>query len=170
MSKLAVLGSTNIVKLKAVEEVLSPYGYVAKGENVDSLVGSQPKTDEETIRGAINRAKALTSGDLRLGLEAGVQLMNGTLFLINYGALISETGKVYLAGGTRIPLPDVIKDKIFEEDLELADAMDSYFKTNDIKHHEGAVGYFTSNLVKRVDIFTHIVRLLYGQYLKEEEK
>jgi inosine/xanthosine triphosphatase len=165
MSKRAVVGSGNIVKIEAVRQVLEPFGYEVVGEAVDSLVSDQPLTDEETIKGALNRAQNCSEADLKIGLEAGVMLIGDTLFLTNYGALISGNGKEYFAGGARIPLPDVIKDLILNKRIELAEAMDYYFKTEDIKHNEGAVGYFTNNVVKRVDLFVHIVKLLYGQYL-----
>ena len=47
--------------------------------------------------------------------------------------------------------------------------MDAFLKTEDIKHKEGAIGFFTKNLVKRKDIFVHIVKLLYGQYLRRKK-
>ena len=86
------------------------------------------------------------------------------LFLTNFGVLIDQDNNVYKAGGTRIVLPEEIKKMIFEEHLELSDAMEKHFKTVDIKHHQGAIGYFTDGLVVRMDIFEHIVKLLYGQY------
>ena len=86
------------------------------------------------------------------------------MFLVNWGVLIDEADNVYYAGGTRIPLDDFIKDKLFKEGFELADVMDEYLNTNGIKYKEGAIGYYTSNYIKRKDIFVHIVKLLYGQY------
>lgn len=165
MSRLVVVGSTNKVKIEAVKKALTPYGYEVRGEAVESFVSNQPLSDEETIKGAHNRASNCSSGNLKIGLEAGVALIQDKLFLTNYGVLISSNGKEYMAGGARIPLPDVIKDLIINQGMELANAMDFYFKTEDIKHNEGAIGYFTSNVVKRVDLFVHIVKLLYGQYL-----
>lgn len=159
------LGSKNIVKVTAVKEILEPLGYEVIGLDVDSQVGAQPKNDKETITGAYNRANALPEDGLRIGLEAGVEELEGILYLTNWGALIDENSKVYKAGGTRLPLPKEIATLIMEKGYELSDAMNLYFSTQDIKHKNGAIGYFTCDLVKRVDIFTHIVKLLYGQYL-----
>ncbi len=166
--KKAYLGSTNPVKLQATKEVLSDYEVI--GLNVDSKVSNQPKSDEETLTGAINRAKALPSGGIRIGLEAGVCVELDRLYLVNFGALIGEDGKIYTAGGTRIELPLFVKDKIFNEGMELADIMGEVFKDNDIRKKQGAIGVFTCGLVERVDIFTHIVKLLYGQYLYDRSK
>lgn len=158
------LGSQNIVKLAAVEEVLSDYEVI--GLKVDSGVGSQPLSDLETIRGALNRANALPKDGLRMGLEAGVEIHNNILFLVNWGVLIDTDDNIYYAGGTRIPMDSFIKDKLFIEKKELADVMDEFLNTKDIKHKEGAIGFFTNNQIKRKDIFIHIVKLLYGQYLR----
>ena len=87
------------------------------------------------------------------------------MFLINWGVLIDEDNNVYYAGGTRIPLPKYIGERLYNEDVELADVIDNSFNREDIKHQEGTVGILTNNYVKRVDIFIHIVKLLYGQYL-----
>jgi inosine/xanthosine triphosphatase len=162
MSKV-YLGSLNRVKIEAVQTVLQDYEVI--GIEVDSTVGIQPFTDEETINGAYHRALGLPKNSLRFGLEAGVQMVGKMMYLVNWGVMIDESDCLYFAGGTRIPLPDFVKDKLLSEKTELAVVMDEYFKTNDIKHNQGAIGVFTNNLVQRVDIFIHIVKLLYGQYL-----
>jgi inosine/xanthosine triphosphatase len=157
------VASLNPAKLNAVKEVLSNFEVI--GNKVDSGVGAQPLTDNETISGAYNRAKALPNNTLRIGLEAGITKHNDIYYLINWGVMISPEGQIFYAGGTRIPLPSGIVNRIIDEKMELSDVMDEHLKTSDIRSREGAIGYFTSNLVKRTDIFTHIVKLLYGQYL-----
>lgn len=166
MSKVYI-GTTNIVKISAIQEVLNDENVI--GMNVSSGVSPQPKSDEETMQGALNRAKALPSGHLRFGLEAGVEIHNSKVFLINWGVLIDEKDNIYYGGGTRLPLPDVIGKRLFSEDVELAEVVDEYYNRDDIKHQEGAVGILTNNYVRRVDIFIHIVRILYGQYLHSKE-
>lgn len=161
------LGSLNNVKLDAVKEVLN--NYLVIGLNVDSKVGAQPLSDAMTIEGARRRAEALPKDGLRIGLEAGVELHNDILFLVNWGVLLDEADNIYYAGGTRIPLEAFIKDKLFKEKLELATVMDEYLQTEDIKHKEGAIGYYTKNEVIRKDIFVHIVKLLYGQYKRRND-
>ena len=161
---IVYLGSTNMVKLQAVKEVFADYEVIPVA--VDSKVSKQPLSDTETIEGALNRAMALPRKGLRFGLEAGVHLHNDILFLVNWGVLIDDEDNIYYAGGTRIPLPDFVKRKLVDEKQELALVMDDYLNREDIRSHEGAIGYFTHSQVKRKDIFVHIVKLLYGQYLK----
>jgi inosine/xanthosine triphosphatase len=165
MSKKAYLGSSNKVKVAATKKVLEPLEYDVVSIQAKSMVDNQPKSDEETITGAINRARELPSDGLRIGLEAGVQYHLGKLFLTNWGALIDEQETIYIAGGTRIPLPKEIEFKIINEHKELAIAMEEFTSVKDIRSKQGAIGIFTQDFVKREDIFIHIVKLLYGQYL-----
>ena len=104
------VGSQNKVKVGAVEDVLSEFCYEVIGVAVDSKVDSQPKSDYETITGAFNRANALPKDGLRIGLEAGVELLDNILYLTNFGVLIDDEENIYKAGGTRLPLPKEIKD------------------------------------------------------------
>lgn len=162
------LGSLNKVKLAATREVMKDYEVI--GLSVESGVGNQPLSDEETIKGAYNRARMLPGDGLRIGLEAGVQTHGDKLFLVNWGVLIDEEGEAYYAGGTRIPLPEFIKDGLAGGEKELSEIMNAYLRTSDINQKEGAVGHFTASMVTRKDIFTHIVKLLYGQYTKRRSE
>lgn len=166
----AYIGSKNVAKVNAVKQILEPLGYEVISLDAPSNVSNQPKDDLETITGAFNRASFLPKDGLRIGLEAGVEILDGDLFLTNYGILIDENNNVYKAGGTRIVLPDILRKGIFEDGLELSDAMEKYFGEHNIKNRNGAIGFLTCNQVERIEIFTHIIKLLYGQYLYEVNK
>jgi non-canonical (house-cleaning) NTP pyrophosphatase len=161
--KNVIVGSMNRNKVNGVREVLEPLGYQVYGKEVSSNDSNQPKSDAETITGAVNRAYNLKEGFLRIGLEAGVHYESGVMYLVNWGALVDEEENVFIAGGTRIPLPKEIENLI-NSGLELKDAMDVYFDEHGINEREGAIGYFTNNYLPRMEIFTHITKLLYGQY------
>jgi len=163
------VGSKNQVKVQAVKNILEPLGYAVISIDALSNVSNQPKTNKETLQGAFSRANSLPNDGLRIGLEAGVELIDDTLLLTNYGVLL-DNDNCYIAGGDVIKLPDIIKDAIFTEGLELSDAMGKYFLTLDIKHKEGAISYFTNGRVKRVEIFERITKLLIGEWEKENNK
>lgn len=160
------LGSTNAAKITAVIKAIP--GYEVIGIPIESKVRAQPLDDEETIKGAFHRAQQLPKDGLRIGLEAGVNMNNGILFMVNWGVLIDEDENVYYAGGTRIPLSEEIKQGILTEGKELSEVMGQVSDIVNIREKEGAIGYFTCNLVVRSDIFVHIVKLLYGQYLYKQ--
>lgn len=162
MSKKVVVGSLNKVKVNAIKAVFTDDTVI--GIDAHSLVSPQPIGEEETILGAINRAKeARCHGDLGIGLEGGVAKLPYGLFVINYGALVDEAGNIYLAGGARVPLPEEIARQI-DTGMELGDCMDQYTKRRGIRHEEGAVGVFTGNQVDRQAMFEQIGKMLYGQY------
>lgn len=166
--KYVYVASTNLTKVQAVRNILEPLGYQVIGVKGKSNVSNQPKSEAETLQGAINRALNLSDGYLKIGLEAGVEEVNGIMFLINYAAMVDEDENIYLAGGTRIPLPTEIRTHI-QAGLELKDAMEKVYNTTDINQKEGAIGFFTNNYVKRVEIFEHLIKLLYGQYLHQKK-
>lgn len=167
MSKIYI-GSQNPAKVNAAREVFS--GFQLIDIAADSGVSCQPKSDEETILGALNRAKSLPSDGLRLGLEGGVHFQNNMLFLVNWGVLIDESQNIYYAGGTRIPLPIEFNEPLLSGKKELAQLIDEYTSQKDIRSNEGSIGIFTKNLVVRKDIFVHICKLLYGQFLYKEKE
>ncbi len=102
-----VVGSKNKTKVGAVEKVWKDATITSL--SVPSGVAAQPFSDEETMQGAINRAKrALEEGEAQIGigLEGGVMKTEHGLFMCNWGALATSDGKIFVAGGARITLPD----------------------------------------------------------------
>ncbi|MCC3357995.1 DUF84 family protein [Bacillus sp. REN16] len=134
--------------------------------SVSSGVSAQPFSDEETIRGAINRAKSALEhvvADLGIGLEGGVAETEYGMFLCNWGAILDRDNETVIAGGARILLPDEITMEL-KKGIELGDVMEEFTKQKNIGKAEGAIGIFTNHYVNRNDMFTHVVKLLVGQY------
>lgn len=160
-----VVGSKNPAKLAAVEAIFPEVYLIAK--NVPSDVSEQPFSDHETLQGAINRAKACIVGEdtesFGIGLEGGVMYMDEQLYLCNWGALVTPEEKVYTASGARIPLPKSISTKL-QYGKELGDIIDVFAKKKDVRKNEGTIGIFTNELVSRQEMFSHVVRLLKGQW------
>lgn len=165
MIKIAV-GTTNRAKVAAVQAVFSDERYRIVPTEICSDVAAQPFSDEETRKGAINRAKhalAKEQADLGIGLEGGVVEMDDELWVCNWGALIDRNGTVIFAGGARFPLPRDVAEGV-RNGKELGEVMDEYTGKRNIRQKEGAVGVFTNGYVNRTDMFCHIVKLLAGQY------
>lgn len=158
-----VIGSTNKTKVEAVKNIFTNWTVIAK--SVPSGVSPQPIGDEETLQGAMNRAKAAQAserGSVGIGLEGGVMYIQNELYLCNWGALVDTNGTIYTASGARIKLPPSFQDDI-NRGCELSDIMNEYTKRHDIRFHEGAIGIFTNHLVLRAEMFSHVVKLLKGQ-------
>lgn len=158
-----VIGSTNQTKVKAVKTAFPKSSIHAIA--VSSGVAAQPIGDEETLIGAINRAKnvhkefPLTHA---IGLEGGVMYVQENLYLNSWGAIITPTGKLYTAAGARIPLPSEFSKEI-DRRIELGKLMDNFTKRENIGHHEGAIGIFTSSYLTRADLFAQVITILKGQ-------
>lgn len=161
-----IIGSKNPAKIKAVHAVFQSYQAEFTSLNVSSGVRDQPFSDEETIKGAINRAfAALKEGDgeIGIGLEGGVQETEYGLFLCNWGALVEEGKPPIVAGGARVPLPEAVAVRLLAGE-ELGPVMDDYTNKEDIRKKEGAVGIFTNGQISRSEMFAHVMKLLVGQY------
>ncbi|HLS35951.1 MAG TPA: DUF84 family protein [Bacillota bacterium] len=157
-----MVGSKNPTKIQAVEDVFTGYDVISI--DVSSDVSRQPFSDEETRLGAINRAKqAATNDDLGIGLEGGVMYLEDELYLCNWGALVTPQGDIFTASGGRIRLPKEI-DTQLQAGYELGDIMDHYANKQSVRSREGAIGIFTNNYVERAELFTHVVKLLKGQW------
>lgn len=157
-----IIGSKNPTKIKAVENIFLNTEIISL--DVPSQVSVQPFSDEETMNGAINRAKQCASYDaVGIGLEGGVMHIDDKLYLCNWGALATSEGKVYVASGARIPLPNEI-DVQLKAGFELGDLMDIYSEKQGVRNKEGAVGIFTKEFVTRHEMFAHVVKLLRGQW------
>lgn len=161
-----VIGSKNPAKIKAVQAAFQNERVELISVDVPSGVSNQPFSDEETIKGAINRAYAAVekgNGDIGIGLEGGVHETEYGMFLCNWGA-IAECGKpAIIAGGARILLPEAVASRLRIGE-ELGPVMDDFTNKEDIRKNEGAIGIFTNGQISRVDMFTHVTRLLVGQY------
>lgn len=161
--KIAI-GSTNKAKVKAVQAVFETADVTAI--SVPSGVSAQPCTDDETLRGAINRAKAAiikAESNIGIGLEGGVMELEDGMYLCNWGAMIDRKGISVSAGGARIKLPEEVAEGV-RKGSELSEVMDSYTKLHDVRSNQGAIGIFTNGLVERRKMFIHVLELLAGQY------
>jgi len=165
MIKIAI-GTMNPAKVSAVKSIFSSDKYELFPTDVPSNVAAQPFSDEETLKGAINRAEnALEKegADIAIGLEGGVVRTSDGLWVCNWGALVDRDGATVLAGGARFPLPREIADEVIGG-KELGDVIDLYTGKKDIRKREGAVGILTNGMIDRAEMFSHIVQLLAGQY------
>lgn len=167
----AAIASKNPAKINAVSSVLANLEWSVDLSAIDaeSEVSAQPFSQQETRQGAVNRASnALGDYDFAIGLEGGVYEMEGVLYLCNWGALAARDGRLFTAAGAQIPLPEEITAKL-RTGVELGPVMDDYANESGIRHHKGAIGILTDGLVNRGEMFSHVVKLLIGQYQRDSD-
>ncbi|SOC36625.1 DUF84 family protein [Ureibacillus acetophenoni] len=172
---LVSIGTKNRAKTAAVTNIVNNYLENVEYNHLEvpSEVSEQPRSDDETRQGAINRALnslKISQADLNFGLEGGVREIDGKMYCCNWGALVLKDGTVITAAGALFLLPEEIADEI-RIGRELGPVMDSYTNEKGIRHNKGAIGVFTANLIDRTEMFEHIVKILIGQYffMKEHE-
>lgn len=164
------VGSTNPVKLAAARAVvtrLTPRA-VIEATGVRSGVPDQPFGDDETIRGAVERARAAREtldADFGIGLEGGVvEMPDGTMRTCAWAAVVSRSGRHGVGGSLAMPLPNAVAQMI-REGLELGHAMDRLSGESNTKHGAGAVGILTAGLVDRQAAYEVLVAYALSPFL-----
>lgn len=157
------LASLNKAKVIATKKVFDDFEIIPTEVHMTIL---QPLSEEDTFNCAKNRALSLPNG-YRLGLEAGAAIICDKCFLVNCGVLIDQDNHEYYAAGSYIELPNIIKNELYQNHLELKDAMIKHYG-DVIKETGGAIEFLTNGELTRVDIFTHIGKLLKGQLERKE--
>ena len=169
------VGSTNPTKTEAVRDAFIQMGWgdvEVIGFNVPSDVSDQPMSDEETVRGAVNRAKhvmELSSTtdsplDYGVGLEGGVMDSPFGMMLCNWGAVVDSQETVGVGGGHRILLPDSIAEGI-SSGSELGDVIDKWAGGSDIHKKEGTIGILTKNNITRTTMCRDVVICAFTRFL-----
>ncbi|MEP6780291.1 MAG: inosine/xanthosine triphosphatase [Gemmatimonadaceae bacterium] len=165
-----VVGSTNPVKLAAVRAVISRVAPSAtvQAAAVISGVADQPWGDEETQRGAAERARrAIDSdeaADLGIGLEGGVVELNGTVRTCAWAAVVSRDGRLGAGGSMAMQLPDKVV-ALLKSGIELGLAMDTVAQLVDTKRRSGAVGILTAGLIDRQRAYEPLITYALAPFL-----
>ncbi|MFC6717138.1 inosine/xanthosine triphosphatase [Natrialbaceae archaeon GCM10025810] len=168
--KVAV-GSTNPVKVDAVERTLERFDPTVTPVAVDSGVPEQPWSIVETVTGAENRARrALERVDdagYGVGLEGGVARLEGVpnLALIMWAA-VTDGERIGRGSGPTIALPDAVATRL-EDGAELGPVMDEYLGTTDVAETTGAIGVLTDGLTDRAAALGEAVACAYAPFLTE---
>ncbi len=154
-----VVGSNNPVKIGAVVDAFSQYypDCVVIGEKVSSGISEQPMSEEETVKGATNRAMAaLEYGDFGVGLEGGVTMIDGILFECAWCVIVDKEGKKGIGGGLYFELPKKVANKI-KEGGELGPIMNELTGEDNVKEKSGAIGIFTRGRLDRKTAYAQLV-------------
>lgn len=161
-----VVASKNPVKIEAARAAFAALMPNAKLQmipvGVDSGVGNQPSSDEDTRRGARNRAanarECVPEADFWVGLEGGIEVFEEQLMAFAWMAILGRDGNTSSARSTTLPLPTAIR-KLIDEGLELGEANDRVFSTANSKQGGGAFGLLTDGLYTRESIYTQTLVL-----------
>lgn len=166
-----VIGSTNPAKLKAAKIAVKKIFPKAKvqGIKVDSGVDNQPKSDEETIAGAINRAKKAlrkSKADFGIGMEGGFNKIGKRHFECGWVAVVDKNGKIGLGSSARFELSKKIIDQISHR-KELANVINEFTGRGDAHEKEGMMGLITNKRLPRATAYSHGVIFAFAPFISD---
>jgi len=172
--KKIVVASRNPAKLFSVEDAFSRQFPDQRLElvavAVESGVSDQPTSDIETRQGARNRVHAARTragaADFWVGLEGGVEAIDGQLMAFAWMAVLDGTGCVGEARTVTLPLPPAVK-KLVDAGMELGDANDRVFSTLNSKQKGGAFGLLTNGLYTRESVYTEALVIALLPFVNE---
>jgi inosine/xanthosine triphosphatase len=165
------VGSTRRPKLDAVREalaILRPHldedaEFDVVGVEVPSGVRHTPLSREEIMAGARQRAEMLLriAREKRepwpyfIGLEGGLDVVHESgvrlVFLENWAYVADRTGRGAFGQSGAVLVPEPLVQRVVDEGIELAEAIDSFAGSRGIRDAQGAWGVLTRNLITRQD-------------------
>lgn len=151
------VGSENPVKVGAVKRVMRKLiGHVkVVPVKVDPGVPRQPVGAEETIKGAINRAREAltrTGADLGVGIEAGLVKVPATMtgyMDFQYCAIIDKDGWITIGCGPGFEYPPRVVAMVLGEKMEVGEVMSQLTGIENLGRKQGAIGYLTHGMINR---------------------
>jgi inosine/xanthosine triphosphatase len=154
-----VVGSKNPAKVEAVREILQDYPHLKDAEvvgvDVSSGVSDQPKSLEETLTGATNRARSVfTDCDYSVGIESGVMPVpltkSGYMDLTTCAIYDGSEFHLGLSSAWEFPDKEVMRS-VVEDGLDLNQAVHKAGMTTDanIGSSNGAISLVTKGRLDR---------------------
>jgi len=170
-----IIGTENKAKIQAIKEVFNLVWTDLEiiGEKFSSDVSDQPLTEEEGIKGAINRAKnakiKYAEADFYIGMEGYVDTNEYGMFLAGIVAIIDKNGNIGIGSSAKMQLPEFIQKKI-EAGQELGPIIKELMNdtTGDIRHFDGTNGILSKGLYNRVDEFKDATKCALVKFLSPE--
>ena len=170
-----LVGSKNPVKVDAVKEAFKKYfdDFEVEGFSVDSNVPDQPINDD-TFHGAKNRAEKLfelnklqkLNAEYFVGIEGGIIQLYNNWFGFGCMCVIDKEKHIGFGTSPLFPLPEFVTIKLLEG-MELGDVIDQLTNKENTKHNEGAIGFFTNNVMKRKDLYVHGITTALIPFIKK---
>jgi inosine/xanthosine triphosphatase len=161
------LGSKNPVKIEALREIIKDYPCLKNAEiffnGVSSQVSEQPKSLEETVKGAINRAKEVFKDcDFSFGIESGLMAVPGTKtgFMDVCVCSICDGKEFYLGLSSAWETPKLVADYMLKDGLDMNQAAfkAGLTKNEKVGSAEGLIGIMTKGRLPRKEYTKEAIR------------
>jgi inosine/xanthosine triphosphatase len=150
-----IVGSKNPVKVGCTREAFTQaFGQADVVEGVDAFsnIPAQPRSEEETLLGAKNRAShaktLVPEADYWVGIEGGVDEDSQGMYAFAWIYILHCSGKSSQSKtGTFYLPPQVVA--LIREGMELGHADDLVFQAQNSKQQGGSVGLLTQGIITR---------------------
>ena len=160
---LVVVASENPVKIEATrqgfERMFPDIEFEFHGISVPSGVADQPMSREETLQGALNRAQnavlAKPEASYSIGIEGGIEEIDGRLEVFAWVVVQHETGIGRAQTGI-FYLPDEVA-QLIHAGKELGHADDIVFGRHNSKQANGSIGLLTDDVLTRTTYYVNAV-------------
>lgn len=158
---IVAVGSQNPVKIAATRQAFGclwpdqPVNVV--GVAVVSGVAAQPMSDAESVAGARRRAhlaRQALDADFGAGLEGGLQETDGWWFDCGWVVVTDRAGREGIGATLKMAVPPRLL-ALIRRGMELGEAIDEVFGTQNAKQAQGHFGLMTNNAVTRTEAYTH---------------
>lgn len=163
------VGTKNKAKVDSVIEIIEEYphlkGSIVEGASIESGVSDQPKSLEETINGAMNRAKGIfIDCDYSIGIESGMMSvpMSKSGYMDVCVCAIYDGEECHLGLSSAWEFPDTsVTDLIMKEGLDMSQAINKagMTKNEKIGSEEGAIGILTKGRMTRKEYTKQALRV-----------
>ena len=168
-----IVGSKNPVKVGCTREAFSQaFGKLGLVEGVDAIsdIPAQPRSEEEALLGAKNRAthaKSLVpNADYWVGIEGGVDEDPQGMYAFAWIYVLHRSGKSSQSKtGTFYLPPQVVA--LIQDGMELGHADDLVFQAQNSKQQGGSVGLLTHGLLTREGYYQQAMVLALIPFLNE---
>ncbi len=154
-----VVASLNPVKIECTrrgfEKMFPGQIFTISGMDVPSGVSVQPVGSEETLQGALNRAKNARAGapqsDYWVGIEGGVDHVGREMSVFAWVVVLSTEACGKGRTGTFF-LPQAVAELV-RAGIELGEADDKVFGRINSKQGNGAIGLLTDDVIDRTSYY-----------------
>ncbi len=170
---IIVVASTNPAKILAVRRAFETAFQApaeTRGVAVSSGVAEQPLSNEETLRGALNRARnarlAFPEADYWVGIEGGVEETPAGMEAFGWAVACSPKMESQ-ARSASFPLPPTVARRI-KNGGELGPIMDELFNKKESKKKGGAIGLLTNGLITRDALYEQPLIMALIPFLQPE--
>lgn len=163
-----IIGSKNQAKVHAIAEILLEYPHLASADisnaETESGVANQPKSLEETVQGAKNRAKGVFKEcDYSIGIESGLMHVPGSKsgYMDVCVCAIYDGKEFHIGLSSAWEFPDVSTTNLMiKEGLDMSQAINRAGMTKNplIGSAEGAIGILTKGRMSRKEYTKQALR------------